>query len=226
MSHELRTPLNAIIALSGVLHRSLINKIPEDESNYLEIIHRSGKNLLNMINDILDLSRIESGHVELEITTFRINRVLDRVVEIMKPLADAKHIDLIFNESDPAVDVRSDPDKIEHVFQNLVSNAIKFTDQGRVTISLTKTKTHAVIAFEDTGIGISEAHIPFIFDEFRQADSSITRRFGGTGLGLSIVKKYLDMLDGRIAVNSVPGQGTAFIVEIQLDTAREVLSVD
>ena len=217
MSHELRTPLNAIIALSGVLQRALTSKIPDDEYGYLEVINRSGNNLLNMINDILDLSRIESGRVELEITAFDLNDILTKIIETTKPLADAKQIDLVYNNFGTTVDVRSDQHKIEHIVQNLVSNAIKFTDKGSVTISLTKTETKAVISVKDTGIGISETNIPLIFDEFRQADSSITRRFGGTGLGLSIVSKYLDLLDGHISVNSIPGQGSEFIVEIQLE---------
>ena len=217
MSHELRTPLNAIIALSGVLSRSLVAKIPEDEYSYIEVIHRSGNNLLELINDILDISRIESGRVEIEWSTFEINQVLSRLSEIMLPLATKKGIVLHVDPANQDVKVHSDETKLVHVLQNLISNAIKFTQQGQVTVTTEVIHQRVRLTIKDTGIGISPQQLPHIFDEFRQADQSISRRFGGTGLGLSIVKKYVEMLNGTIRVESELGKGSTFIVEIPRD---------
>jgi CheY-like chemotaxis protein len=226
MSHELRTPLNAIIALSGVLGRTLASKIPEEDHSYLEVIHRSGNNLLELINDILDISRIESGRVEMEISSFSLNSVILRLIDIMQPLAAKKNIELNCMLSDNELMVVSDKNKLVHILQNLVSNAIKFTDEGRVSISIENTNNSTIISIKDTGIGIDKSSLPYIFDEFRQADQSITRRFGGTGLGLSIVKKYLEMLEGSIQVNSIPGKGSEFVIEIPLDINKKKCITD
>lgn len=222
MSHELRTPLNAIIALSGVLGRSLVSKIPDDEYSYIEVIHRSGNNLLELINDILDISRIESRRVEMEINTFNLYNVISRLIDIMQPLADKKNIELSCMLPNNELSVVSDENKLIHILQNLVGNAIKFTDEGRVSISIANNDSRAIISIKDTGIGIDEANLPHIFDEFRQADQSITRRFGGTGLGLSIVKNYIQMLKGSIHVNSALGKGSEFIVEIPVDINKRI----
>jgi PAS domain S-box-containing protein len=221
MSHELRTPLNAIIALSGVLSRSLVSKIPDDEYMYIDVINRSGNNLLELINDILDISRIESGRVEIALCEFDLNQVLSRLSEIMQPLADRKGIKLHVKPAPENGVVFSDETKLVHVLQNLISNAIKFTDHGQVTVSTEINPDRVVLTIQDTGIGIASHQLPHIFDEFRQADQSISRRFGGTGLGLAIVKKYLEMLNGSIRVNSVLGEGSTFIVEIPRKTTLQ-----
>lgn len=220
MSHELRTPLNAIIALSGVLSRSLGSKIPEEEYSYIEVIQRSGNSLLELINDILDISRIESGRVEIELNEFDLNQVLSKLFEIMHPLAVKKGIELNFSKPISNLVVTSDESKLIHILQNLIGNAIKFTDHGQVSVSTSLRDNHVIITVKDTGIGIASHQLPHIFDEFRQADQSISRRFGGTGLGLSIVKKYLELLNGSIHVNSVLGEGSEFIVEIPLNKLK------
>lgn len=217
MSHELRTPLNSIIALSGVLNRRLLNRIPEDEYSYLEIIERNGKNLLALINEILDISRIEAGRENIEITKFHADNLIDEVVSLIQPQAEQKNIELRHDKSLSELYVNSDVDKCRHILQNLIGNAVKFTEKGSVTVSARQIEDTMEVRVADTGIGISAENLPDIFDEFRQADGSTSRRFGGTGLGLAIAKKYADMLGGTIFVTSIPDQGSEFTLSLPIN---------
>jgi signal transduction histidine kinase/DNA-binding response OmpR family regulator len=221
MSHELRTPLNSVIALSGVLNRRLANQIPNEEYSYLEVIERNGKHLLNLINEILDISRIESGREEVEITTLKPCNVVNDVVEMILPQAEQKNIELIKAVENCNISITSDAAKLRHILQNLVSNAVKFTESGKVEISANQNNSHIAITVTDTGIGIAEEHLSHIFDEFRQADSSTSRRFGGTGLGLAIAQKYANLLGGTISVKSKPGQGSEFTLILPVHYAAE-----
>ncbi|MHB9004534.1 MAG: ATP-binding protein, partial [Coriobacteriia bacterium] len=216
MSHELRTPLNSVIALSGVLNRRLANQIPEEEYSYLEVIERNGKQLLALINDILDLSRIEAGHEEIEVSEFDLNHLVADVVSTLSPLAQQKGIQLLSLLNPDLPPIISDATKCLHILQNLVNNAVKFTESGGVEIYLQQKGDRIEIAVSDSGIGISKEHLPLIFDEFRQADSSSSRKYGGTGLGLAIVKKYAQLLDGSISVKSVLGEGSVFTLSLPL----------
>ncbi|MCF8347849.1 MAG: response regulator, partial [Bacteroidales bacterium] len=212
MSHELRTPLNSIISLSGVLERQLTGTISQEQEGFLEIINRNGKNLLELINDILDLSRIEAGQDYLELESFDINQLLGEVVELLKPLADQKGIDFGHANPDQSIWITTDIKKCKHIFYNIVGNAIKFTEKGKVEISVKVTNNQIAVQVSDTGIGIDPSHVENIFDEFRQADSSTSRRYGGTGLGLAIARKYAHMLKGSIQVETQPGRGSVFTV--------------
>lgn len=210
MSHELRTPLNSVIALSGVLNRSLINQIPEEEYSYLEVIERNGKYLLALINDILDISRIESGREEIELTQFSVDTLIAEEVSMIHPQALQKGIELRHHRSEGEVMAVSDIMKFRHILQNIIGNAVKFTNDGHVEVTTQQRAEDIVITITDTGIGISEDNLPHIFDEFRQADGSTSRRFGGTGLGLAIAKKYANLLGGTISVKSALGEGSQF----------------
>ena len=216
MSHELRTPLNSVIALAGVLHRRLIGKLPAEEYSYIEVIERNGKMLLMLINDILDISRIESGREEIEITRFPADLVIADVVGMIEPQAIQKNISLRMVRGGDQVMLESDSDKCRHILQNLVGNAVKFTEKGSVEVAVIQKGEYVEIAVTDSGIGIAQEHIGHIFDEFRQADGSTSRRFGGTGLGLAIAKKYAILLGGKIVVASVPGQGSVFTLSLPL----------
>lgn len=216
MSHELRTPLNSVIALSGVLSRRLTNKIPEEEFSYLEIIERNGKNLLTLINDILDISRIEAGREEVEITVFNANSAIAEVVSMIQPYAQQQNTELLHKSRENEIIINSDADKFRHVLQNIIANAVKFTVEGTVEINAAQRENNIEITVTDTGIGISEEHLPHIFDEFRQADGSTSRKFGGTGLGLAISKKYANLLGGTITVKSVPDVGSEFTLILPL----------
>lgn len=228
MSHELRTPLNSVIALSGVLNRRLAQKVGEEEYSFIGVIERNGRQLLKLINDVLDLSRIEAGKAELEKKTFSVSALLNDIVSMIKPQADNKGIALNFNEDSTTVVVESDYDKCFHIFQNIISNAVKFTENGSVDIRVSTGMECAVVQISDTGIGISDADLSYIFDEFRQADGSNSRKFGGTGLGLSIAKKYCELLGCKINVTSELGQGSVFTVNIPVKagySARESMSI-
>jgi signal transduction histidine kinase/DNA-binding response OmpR family regulator/HAMP domain-containing protein len=210
MSHELRTPLNSVIALSGVLSRRLAKIIPAEEHSYLEVIERNGRRLLELINDILDLSRIEAGREEISLSRFSVRELVAEVVAIIEPQAREKNIALIDSVDGNLPPIRSDFSKCRHIMQNLVANAVKFTGEGSVEIRAASVGDSVEITVSDTGIGIAADRIPFIFDEFRQGDDSTTRIYGGSGLGLSIARKYAVMLQGAVTVESEPGKGSTF----------------
>ncbi|MEI6089941.1 MAG: response regulator [bacterium] len=224
MSHELRTPLNSVIALSGVLNRKLIDKIPEEEYKYLNIIERNGKNLLALINDILDISRIESGYEEVICSTVSVYNIVHSIIESQEPIIKEKNITVtnFINEDLPPI--VSDSSKIHHILQNIIGNAIKFTEKGSVKISAFEDKDNILISVEDTGIGISSNQIKYIFDEFRQADDRASRKYGGTGLGLAIAKKYSTMLEGNIEVNSKQGVGSVFSLKFPKKISNETFT--
>ncbi len=213
MSHEIRTPLNAIMGLSDLLANSIVD---EKQNKYLKAITQSGQNLLVILNDILDLSKIDSGKLELEQVGFSMRQRLEYLMQMLVPPANDKGVELRYDCPDNIADVLvGDPVRLDQVLINLVNNAIKFTEEGYVNLScriLTRSKTEQTIEFEvsDTGIGINADKIEQIFDSFTQADESITRRFGGTGLGLSICKKLVELMGGTIRVKSRVGLGTTF----------------
>ncbi len=221
MSHELRTPLNSVIALSGVLNRRLASRIPQEEYSYLEVIERNGKHLLELINDILDISRIEAGREDMEITKFDVNNLIAEVVSMIQPQAEQKKIELLHPAGDAELLITGDADKCRHILQNLIGNAVKFTEKGRVEITAVRSGSNILIKVTDTGIGIPENHLAHIFDKFRQADGSTSRRFGGTGLGLAIARELAALLGGAISVKSVPGQGSEFTLSMPLHYAAE-----
>ena len=216
MSHELRTPLNSVIALSSVLHRRLAGKIPAEEFGYLEVIERNGKNLLELINDILDLSRIEAGREELRIQKFSLGELVEDLVQVLAPLARDKALSLDNRLPADLPLLVSDPDKCRHILQNLLGNALKFTAQGQVSIAAEVASDAIDIRVSDPGIGIAEDKQSVIFQEFRQADESMSRKYGGSGLGLSIARKYARMLGGDLTVRSTLGQGATFTLRLPL----------
>ncbi len=216
MSHELRTPLNSVIALSGVLHRRLVDTIPSEEYGYLEVIERNGRNLLELINNILDLSRIEAGRDDLSASRFSVHEWVAEIVDMLEAQALDKNIALrnLVDKDLPLL--HSDSVKCRHILQNLVGNAMKFTESGAVTISARQVAEDIEVTVRDTGIGIAADQLPHIFDEFRQADDGTARKYGGTGLGLAIARKYAQLLGGSITVTSSPGQGSCFTLRLPL----------
>lgn len=220
MSHELRTPLNSVIALSGVLSRRLKGRIPPEEYGYLEVIERNGRNLLELINDILDLSRIESGREQVSLSPFSVGELAGEIVAMLEHQAREKGIELINGVGGDLPLLLSDEAKCRHILQNLVSNAVKFTDTGSVEIRALAADDSLRIQVRDTGIGIPPDKIDCIFDEFRQADESTTKNYGGTGLGLAIARKYAVMLNGGIRVASTPGKGSTFTLLLPFSRER------
>lgn len=213
MSHELRTPLNSVIALSSVLNRRLHGLIPDEEYGYLAVIERNGKNLLALVNDILDLSRIEAGKEEIAMSPFTLRELIGEVVDTLEPQAQEKGIILLYQITGD-FSMNSDLAMCRHILENIISNAVKFTSEGSVEISVALVGTDVQIAIKDTGIGIGAEHLSYIFDEFRQADESTARKYGGTGLGLAIAQKYARLLGGSISVNSRINAGSTFIIKL------------
>lgn len=223
MSHELRTPLNSVIALSHVLLLQGSGRLSSEECHYLEIIERNGKHLLSLINDVLDLSKIEAGKIDIRLSLFSLRELIDSVKETLLPLVGEKDVELHVNIADDFPPLMSDQAKLRHILQNLVGNAIKFTDQGRIEIKATYTDASCELVIQDTGIGISSDDLPHIFEAFRQVDGSTSRRYEGAGLGLSIVARYVSLLEGTISVESALNQGTTFTLNFPL-SVRHLMS--
>ena len=218
VSHELRSPLNAIMALSQILSKNKNDTFSQKEVNTVGIIHRSGKELMRLIDDILDLAKVEAGMIEIEIETFSLQNLLEAIVEQQAPIAAAKTqpLNLMLQVSDrlPKM-IQTDPLRLSQIIRNLVTNAIKFTPRGSVTISVKAlSPSHFAISVSDTGIGIKPENLQSIFEAFKQEDASVTRRFGGTGLGLSISSNMVQLLDGEIHIQSELNKGSCFTVEL------------
>ena len=210
MSHELRTPLNSIIGFTGVLLKGLGGPLTEEQSRQLGMVKSSAQHLLVLINDVLDLSKIEAGQLRVSFTPFALKDAVDDCLRALAPAAERKGLSLVA-EVDPAIGtVRSDRRRVEQVLLNLVSNAVKFTEAGSVRVSAAREGTWVVIRVRDTGIGIAAEDLPNLFRPFQQLESGLTRRFEGTGLGLSICRRLVEMLRGEISVESVPGRGSTF----------------
>ncbi|OBU68975.1 hybrid sensor histidine kinase/response regulator [Stenotrophomonas maltophilia] len=219
MSHEIRTPLNGILPMLELIARGPLG---EDQRQMLATASASSQQLLRIVDDILDYSRLEAQALELEITSFNLRELLDGVVQLMQRAADSKGLTLSL-QLDPAVrlPVRGDPVRLRQVLSNLLANAIKFTARGQVQLRVQRLGEGAAqhqLRFEiiDTGIGIDEALQARLFQSFSQADASTTRIYGGTGLGLAICKRIIDLMQGRIGVQSTPGHGATFWFEIPL----------
>lgn len=216
MSHELRTPLNSINALSKVLTMQASDKLNEDESSYLKIIERNGKRLLSLINDILDLSKVEAGKMDIRLKSFSLNNALFSAIENVQSLADEKEIEIKFHSGDN-INIESDEGRLYQVITNIIGNAIKFTEEGEINIYCKKENNVITIKVQDTGIGIHEDVLPYIFNEFRQADGTTTRRYEGTGLGLAIANKIIKALHGNITCESRTGIGSIFTITLPVN---------
>ena len=223
MSHELRTPLNSVIALASVLNRRLMGRVPDEEYSYLQIIERNGKNLLSLVNDILDLSRIEAGKEEVVLSQVNLPRLIEEVVEMIEPQAEKKGIALINRVSRDLPEIVSDGQKCRHILQNIIGNAVKFTDLGEVVITAAVEKNRMRILVRDSGCGIAQEHLAYIFDEFRQVDETAARKNGGTGLGLAIAQKYAQLLGGSITVESQLAKGSLFTIDLPLGGSKTMV---
>ena len=222
MSHELRTPLNSIMSLSRVLIMQTKDKLSEEENDYLEIVERNGKQLLSLINDILDLSKIEAGKVDLNPEFIFLNTLLGNIKDSFMPIVQEKDLELKLDIKADLPEIETDEAKLHQVLQNIISNSIKFTEKGNIDIQVNFDSEKVYINIKDTGIGIPQDELSYIFDEFRQVDGSSSRQYQGTGLGLAIVYKLTKILNGDIDVKSKPGEGSAFTITLPIKWQGEV----
>jgi len=217
MSHELRTPLNSIIGFTGILIMGLTGPLNEEQLKQLKMLQNSARHLLMLINDILDLSKIEAGQLEITNSQFNLKTSIEKVVSLIRPMVEKKDLELKLEISDEVSEVYSDQRRMEQIIINLLNNAVKFTQKGYIRISCYTDKDQYILSITDTGIGISEEEIPGLFQPFHQIDSGLARKCEGTGLGLSICKKLIVMMGGEIDLQSRLNQGTTFTIRFKIN---------
>ena len=216
VTHELRTPLSSVKGYLEVLIDGMVGDLNQDQRNFLEIAQRNANRLIALVNDVLDLSRIEAGGMNMRLRPVEMAEAVRQVRATLLPQADAKHLWLAVDVPEGLPPVLADADRWHQVLVNLVGNAVKFTEHGGVTVSVRRDGDVAVIAVDDTGIGIEPDALTYVFEEFRQADSSSTRKHGGTGLGLAIAKKLVGLMHGTIELTSQEGLGTTVTVRLPI----------
>ena len=221
MSHELRTPLNAIIGFSEVLSERMFGEVNDKQAEYLKDIHESGRHLLSLINDILDLSKIEAGRMELELSTFHLPTALSNAMTLIRERAQRHGIQLGLEVDEALGEVNADERKFKQIMLNLLSNAVKFTpDGGKVDVSARRANGALEVAVRDTGIGIAPEDQALVFEEFRQVGRDGMRKAEGTGLGLALTRRFVELHGGAIRLDSTPGQGSTFTVSLPLSGCR------
>src|SRR5262249_44840371 len=220
MSHELRTPLNSILGFSEVLQST--NHLNDKQTRWVGNIRSSGEQLLNLINDILDLAKIEAGKMQVRVEEFSIHDIGEGLLNMFRPLAERKNIDLR-GQVDPQIGLlRQDPGKLQQILSNLLSNAIKFTPEGgRVLLRADADMQHVILTVTDTGVGIAPEEQALVFEKFRQSGNPLTREHAGTGLGLSIVRELAKLLGGEVTLQSELGRGGTFTVRLPLHLSED-----
>jgi signal transduction histidine kinase len=224
MSHELRTPLNAILGYTELMADGAYGEPSEKMVGILKRLEANGKHLLGLINDVLDLSKIEAGQLELELSDYSVQDIAQTVRSTLEPLATDKKLAFKLELAPDLPPGHGDGRRLTQVLINLVGNAIKFTDAGEVAIKAEANNGSFFVSVRDTGPGISAADQTKLFQEFQQADNAITRKKGGTGLGLAISKRIIEMHGGKIWVESQPGQGSTFAFTLPITVEQQVVT--
>jgi signal transduction histidine kinase len=218
MSHELRTPLNAVIGFSEVLQQGMVGEMNDKQGEYINYIHTSGSHLLSLINDILDLSKVEAGRMELDVTHFSIPLAIDNALTLVKERA-TRHGLSLESTLDPAVaEIDADERKFKQILLNLLSNAVKFTHEGgQITVTARAVNATVEVSVTDTGIGIAPEDCDAVFEEFRQVGQDAERKAQGTGLGLALTKKFIELHGGKIWLTSTVGKGSTFTFTVPVN---------
>jgi signal transduction histidine kinase len=222
MSHELRTPLNAILGFTEMMVEGLYGPVPDELKEPLDDVQANGKHLLRLINDVLDLSKIEAGRMELSLHDYSVPELVASVRARLRALAAEKGLDFGIDVPTDLPTARGDEGRLMQCLMNLAGNAIKFTPRGRVDIGVALEDDRLTFRVSDTGIGIPPEELQNVFAEFRQVNATVTRQFGGTGLGLSISKKFIEMHGGRIWAESRLGEGSTFLFTIPLRVGERI----
>jgi signal transduction histidine kinase len=217
VSHELRTPLNSIIGFTRIVLRRSEGKLENLQKDNLQKVLISSEHLLALINELLDLAKIESGRMEAYAETFKLDEILRVVTASIEPLLKDGRVKLLTEIAPDIPPLKTDRDKLKQSVLNLLSNAAKFTEQGEIKVAAWRDDGLLKLTVSDTGIGMKQEALQYIFDEFRQADMSSTRKYGGTGLGLAIVKKFIILMGGEIVVESEVGQGSKFTITLPME---------
>ena len=212
MSHELRTPLNSIIGFTGILLQEMVGPLNPEQKKQMGMVRASSSHLLELINDVLDLSKIEAGQFQVSRERIDLNAIALKVMQSVQPLALKKGLALRCELPETLAPFLSDRRRVEQILMNLLGNAIKFTESGEIRVRIAPMGAEVRIEVDDTGIGIAPEQLDRLFQPFFQIDTGLTRKYGGTGLGLSICKRLTELLGGRIWVESVPGRGSTFSV--------------
>jgi signal transduction histidine kinase len=214
MSHELRTPLNAVVGYSALLLDGIVGDLSDKQRDYISRSRTAASHLLSLINDILDLARIEAGKMPVYVEPVSLRELILEVSQQVEPMVESKKLTFTRTSAEGFPPIETDKTKVKQILLNLLSNAVKFTNKGEITLSVRPDGETIELQVADTGVGIKEDELDAIWEDFRQLDQSRTRSYGGTGLGLSITRRLTQQLGGEIAVRSVFGEGTVFTVRL------------
>lgn len=224
MSHEFRTPLGSILSITSLLADELDGPLSEEQHTQVGFIRNSARELREMVDDLLDLAKIEAGRISISPAWFDMFDLFSALRGMFRPIVDASSVDLIFEEPSGLPKLYTDDKKLAQILRNFISNALKFTTQGEVRVSARMENEHEIrFAVQDTGLGIPAELHSNLFEDFSQIDSPLQKRLRGTGLGLSLCKRFAELLGGRVGVESTPGVGSLFFVIIPFSIASETV---
>jgi signal transduction histidine kinase len=225
VSHDLRTPLNSIIGFTRIVLRRMEGQLPSLQKENLQKVLISSEHLLNLINELLDLAKIDAGKMEVIADTFRVEDVINMTTATVEPLLKDGRVHIVRDIASGLPPLKTDRDKLRQVLFNLLSNAAKFTEQGEIRVSAARENGNLKLAVADTGIGMKPEALGHIFEEFQQAEKTTARKYGGTGLGLAIVKKFINLMGGDIVVESEEGKGSKFTITLPMELTQGPQSV-